>query len=347
MLYTCGVDRVGYSSNYITVLTVLSSFAVMMLHFNGVFWMHPEGSLWVSSNIIETVFYFAVPVFFMITGCTLLDYRELYSTRTFFCKRFIKTVLPFVVWSLIAYLYRCVSQGVWCFSPYFVAKGILNCRFIDIYWFFILLFGIYLSIPVLALLPDKVRVFTYMSALAFCTSCLPDFISQATGSSFFPRNFSFPLCSGYLIYPLLGYVLHKADLRPAVRVLIYIAGAASAVAHCIVTITLSDYDGICLLFKNYRHCTTVFFAAAVFVAVKYRAAAILTLAPLRRLIEYVKPTTLGVYLTHIYLYWFCGYVGVNTSSLLFRTVGTCFLFVVLAWSIRQVQKLRIGRVLLP
>lgn len=341
------MSSTGYSSNYITVLTVLSSFAVMMLHFNGVFWNHPAGSLWISSNIIETAFYFAVPVFFMITGCTLIDYRERYSTRVFFYKRFMRTVLPFIIWSLIAYLFWCARGGKLCLSPLFVLKGIINCHFMSIYWFFMPLFGIYLSIPVLSMLPEKVKVFTYMSLLAFCTLCLPGFLTQAVGGHFFPKSLEFPLCSGYLIYPLLGYVLHKVELRSIVRLLIYVAGAASAVAHFFATLMLSDSAGICMLFKNYQHCTTVFFAVAIFVAAKYNADAILSRAPVRKCIEYVKPTTLGVYLTHIYVLWFCGYLGVNTSSILFRTVGTCLLFVVLVWCIRQVQRVNIGRFLLP
>ncbi len=38
--------------------------------------------LWVSANLLETIFYFALPVFFMISGATLLDYRSKYSTKT-------------------------------------------------------------------------------------------------------------------------------------------------------------------------------------------------------------------------------------------------------------------------
>ena len=34
--------------------------------------------------VVETLAYWAVPVFFMITGVTLLGYREKYSTATFF-----------------------------------------------------------------------------------------------------------------------------------------------------------------------------------------------------------------------------------------------------------------------
>lgn len=64
------------SSNlfYITVLNVLSALAVVGMHTNGCFWQFSRERWWFTANIIESVFYFAVPVFFMITGATLLDY---------------------------------------------------------------------------------------------------------------------------------------------------------------------------------------------------------------------------------------------------------------------------------
>ena len=68
---------------YIDTLTILSCIAVVYLHANGIFWTHPSGRLWLTSNVIESFFYFAVPVFFMISGATLLEYRQRYSTLTF------------------------------------------------------------------------------------------------------------------------------------------------------------------------------------------------------------------------------------------------------------------------
>lgn len=49
----------------------------------------------------ETVFYFVVPIFFMISGATLMDYRDRYNTKDFFIKRGLCTFIPFIVWSLI------------------------------------------------------------------------------------------------------------------------------------------------------------------------------------------------------------------------------------------------------
>ena len=71
---------------YISILNVISAFAVIMLHTNGCFWDFSYERYWFTANIIEPVMYFAVPVFFMITGATLLDYKDRYSTEEFFLK---------------------------------------------------------------------------------------------------------------------------------------------------------------------------------------------------------------------------------------------------------------------
>ncbi|MBQ3865619.1 MAG: acyltransferase family protein, partial [Clostridia bacterium] len=88
-------------SAYITLLSVIGSIAVVLLHSNGCFWnFSAEARYWKTANVIECVFYFAVPVFFMISGATLLDYRERYDTAAFLKKRALKTVVPFLFWSL-------------------------------------------------------------------------------------------------------------------------------------------------------------------------------------------------------------------------------------------------------
>lgn len=53
--------------SFITYLNVYASFAVVMLHNNGIVWQHPTGRTWYSAIFIETFFYCAVPLFFMIT----------------------------------------------------------------------------------------------------------------------------------------------------------------------------------------------------------------------------------------------------------------------------------------
>lgn len=66
------------------------------LHVNFVLWEFSGQTYWIEANLIESLFYFAVPCFFMISGVTLMDYRERCSTREYFKKRIGKTVIPFV-----------------------------------------------------------------------------------------------------------------------------------------------------------------------------------------------------------------------------------------------------------
>lgn len=74
--------------DYITLLGVVSAIAVVYLHANGCFWDFSTDDYRFSANIIESVFFFGVSEFFMITGVTLIDYPKRYSTEDFFRRRF-------------------------------------------------------------------------------------------------------------------------------------------------------------------------------------------------------------------------------------------------------------------
>ena len=103
----------GRPANFITVLSVLSAFAVIALHANGVFWrFNAEAAWWRSANVIESAFYFAVPVFFMISGATLIDYRDRYDTRAYAKKRAQKTLLPFLAWTALGTVYRVLMREI-------------------------------------------------------------------------------------------------------------------------------------------------------------------------------------------------------------------------------------------
>lgn len=93
---------------YIQILGVIACLAVVAMHVNGCFWQFSYDRYWITANIIECICYFAVPIFFMISGATLLNYRKRYTTAVFFKKRFGKTLVPFLIWSVISaiVLYR-------------------------------------------------------------------------------------------------------------------------------------------------------------------------------------------------------------------------------------------------
>lgn len=65
---------------YIQILGVIACLAVVAMHVNGCFWQFSYDRYWITANIIECICYFAVPIFFMISGATLLNYRKRYTT---------------------------------------------------------------------------------------------------------------------------------------------------------------------------------------------------------------------------------------------------------------------------
>ena len=52
---------------YLPFVSVIAAFSVLILHSNGVFWVFSTDSYWKSANVIESVFYFAVPLFCMLS----------------------------------------------------------------------------------------------------------------------------------------------------------------------------------------------------------------------------------------------------------------------------------------
>lgn len=72
---------------YFDVLNIVACIAVLALHHNGiVHWFKVDTNAWKQALIFEVLFYWAVPIFFMLSGATLFNYRDKYSTCLFFKK---------------------------------------------------------------------------------------------------------------------------------------------------------------------------------------------------------------------------------------------------------------------
>lgn len=164
-------------SFYITCLNVVAMWAVVCLHTNGVFWQFSAQRYWFTANILESLFYVAVPIFFMITGATLVDYQDRYSTKEFFVRRAKKTVIPFLAWSLIGYALQ-LYRGETSPSLKGLVNGVLGTSIVGIYWFFPVLFCVYLTLPLFAAVAREKRksVFTYLAVAGFVVNSLVPFI---------------------------------------------------------------------------------------------------------------------------------------------------------------------------
>lgn len=136
-------DREDSRTLYFDVLNVLGTLFVVWIHFgNEVHW-YDGSTVWYWCLFIQVIAYWAVPVFFMLTGATLMDYQKKYSTKTFFIRRFRKTVIPYLFWGAIISLVKIkrgsiqipydgkISQLLYSISDLF-----LHNQMESIYWFF-------------------------------------------------------------------------------------------------------------------------------------------------------------------------------------------------------------------
>lgn len=333
---------------YLTVLNVLSCFSVLMLHCNDVFWHDPTGSLWISANFIETAFYFAVPVFFMVSGCTLMDYGKRYSTAVYFKKRFWKTVFPFLAWSLLT----CVNQmrlalrdgGIVDLNPVHIIDGILNNKYMEIYWFFIPLFAIYLSIPILTGIQDKLKAFSYASVLGLLlTSTMP--LLAKLFSVPYNTDLTPGIVSGYLFLAMLGYVLANREFKKTERISIYVLGLIGWAMHFFGTDWLSVPGNLDTTFKGYLNLPSVLQACGVFLFVKYH---IPSSEMFKKVITWLSGRTLGIYLIHFYtIILVTKVLRADTASLWWRTIGTVIVFVVSAGIVWVMQKMPLVKKIVP
>lgn len=310
---------------YYDVLNVAACLGVLFLHFNGLAHAFEPSWRWLQALSAECLFYWAVPVFLMLSGATLLRYRERYSTKVFFKKRALGTLVPFVAWSLIALVWKVATgqmeapQGLTE-----LVSLVLNAQIIDIYWFFIPLFACYAAYPVLSLLCDGShdRVLWYAVGAAFVFNSVLPVVLPVAGIQY-NSDLGFPALGGYLMYPVLGYLLSRSDFSAGQRRLIYALGAFGLAFRYATTVADSWAAGVTVgTFWGYLYFPCVLLSVAVFVLFKQIRWEKLFSTPAReKALRAAAGASFGVYLTHMVFFWYALQVtGLDGGRLLWRTV---------------------------
>lgn len=298
------------SSFFISFMSTISAVSVIILHANGSFWVFRSDFSWILNNVVESLFYFAVPVFFMLTGVTLIDYPTRYKTNIYLKKRFMKTGIPFLFWSLFACFLNFIEKpDVFCSGNFFVKvyNGIVNTEFVATYWFFIPLFCIYLSIPLFAMVCQvkKVLLFTYILIIGVPINILTPFLLKIV-NSLLNFNLEWPFCfsviGNYLFYPLLGYVLHNVNLKRKFRIIIYCCSLGGFFIHCFGTISFSlKNNALDIYFKGYDQMPCLMYSIGVFVFFKYFLVEKGS-SRLFRFTSWFQKYTFPIYLLHMFFF---------------------------------------------
>lgn len=332
------------------LLNIAACIAVVELHVNGAVWTFSYGRYWWICLIGETAFYWAVPVFFMLTGANLMDYRQRYTTKEYLAKRAKKTVIPFLFWSVISVLWgnavgNCDVHGwkQWI-------DAVLNSKGLVIYWFFVPLFALYLAIPALSLIPEAHRknIFGAMIVYSFITASVLPMAFQALE---IPFNYSMqnPLNGGsYVMFLLMGYWITHYPISKRTRMLSYALGVGALLVRYFGTLALSYRDGyVNLFFSGYERFPSVLLAVPVFIWFYYHDWSFISQKQ-RYLLTKLSSASFGVYLVHFYLLQvFTVIIGVDMRSIWWRALGTPILYPLSVALVLLVKRLPVAKELLP
>lgn len=248
------------------VLNILACLGVITLHHNGLVHTFDGSRAWAQSLVAECLWYWAVPVFMMISGANLMRYRQRYDTRSFFKKRALHTVLPWLFWSVVI-LSAKVWKGLIVLGPsplLDAVNRILSFTQVEyVYWFFRALFACYLAMPVFSLLCDRRDILWYVVALnGIAFSVLPR-LRTLTGLSI---SMDVALVGEMILFALLGYLLSTGLPAKKQRLLLYALGLCAVVIRYVFTyyrsFALAD---TATTLKGYQQMHSVFYAAAIFV----------------------------------------------------------------------------------
>lgn len=284
---------------YYDVLNVMATLGVVFLHCNGLAHTYSNTLAWYQALLVEVCIYWPVPIFFMLSGATLIGYRKRYTTKAFFQKRFMRTAIPFVIWTLIFAVVNKIYP--WEIGIRTFIDRCFNTSIQSVYWFFLPLFSIYLAMPVLSLLKDHRKTLWYMAGTSFLLiSLLPDLFGYVGLT--WNAALQMPMVGGYLLFAILGYLFATQDFTRKQRIIIYALGIFGIVLRYGMTVYLSVRDGVInKTFFGYMDYYSVFFGIAVFVFFK-NSKVIKKLEGNQKFVKFISKISscsFGVYLMHM------------------------------------------------
>lgn len=334
---------------YIDVLNILACISVIFLHMNGIVHGYSNTRAWKTALIFEVVCYWAVPVFIMLSGATLLRYRERYNTKEFFKKRFLKVLVPWVIWSLIVYIIKNKDINIIQFI-----KDFLYCRIESIYWFFPLILYLYCLVPIFSIFTEKEEYRKILKAIVVFIFVFAGIINPVCAilNISVPTIFSYCLThSSYIMFLLLGYLLSTMSISKKKRIVIYILGILSVLIRYCYTYYMSSKDGVLNkdLF-NYCSALSVFLAVAVFVFIKnIKWENIFEKIHINsNIIAKISSCSFGIYLIHMLAKSkLTNLFGLSTLSIWYRTVGAIILYLICLLMIYIIKKIPIIKKIVP
>ncbi len=304
-------------------LRVIATIGVIMIHeATPVVKMSYGGNMgnWWTGNIFDSAVRFAVPLFLMLSGATMLG-RE-YDLKTFYKKRFVRVLLPFLFWMLVYWVYRWMvlpashqphtSSSVLLWAVKLLGSEGISKHFWYVYMilFFYLLFP-WIGKGVRSLKNREVFWLIIGWALLSFSSRKLSVNFYSWTDHYLAKLLGYCQYSGYLV---VGYYLSKFRITTTKQRLIAGALFVASIAFAAVATFYYSWKSHRLDESMYGYVTfnTMLQAGSLFLLVKDTSVSNKVLLAIQR---FISKYSYGVYLSHIMV------IGILFQYDIFWTIG--------------------------
>lgn len=332
---------------YLDVLKFIAIFGVIFIHVCG-FTGHAK-MLNIRVSSFSQLFYFAVPIFLMITGTLLLD-KDI-TISSFLKKRLSRVVYPYLFWiclAIIMFLY--VSNTPVQDYPIQIADKFFNVSW---NWYFWMILGVYLVIPIVNEFiigkgEEACRYFIILMIFASIFYSLCAYLNYTTALDL--RYFIYPIS-----FVVLGYYLSRHEFGLSKNVLIIISLAVFMLTTAIKVVYSPDillYASNANIFLNSELDISIFSilqAASLFLIFKNLNYRILEKSPVKSFVTSVSRSSYGMYLSQIILLIplsqvFRYFISTGTGTFLHVILFTVLIFIItwiMVLAVDRIPKLHI------
>lgn len=336
---------------YLDILNIIAMIAVVAMHSNWIVHENPNIGAWNTSLIVECICYFAVPVFVMNTGATLMDYRKKYDTKTFFKKRIKKVLIPFIFWVGVMFIWRIfILKTLQLHGIVDFCNAFFSNQEESTYYFMFIIIGLYLIMPLLShLVKDEYR--TTLWYVFFLYIIVDGFIPNIL--RFFEINWNRDITSNLgslVIFVILGYLLSTEDLKKRDKILIHIGAVIGLIYRYSITFYLSKKTGLVNnLTWGYTSWNSILLAMSIFIIVKdIFGCKIKVSDKVAKVLSSISGCSFGIYLIHkIILHYELELLTINIYSWYWRIFGALLTYTITLSIVYIMKKIPVLKNVVP
>jgi surface polysaccharide O-acyltransferase-like enzyme len=334
------------------VLTIIACFAVVFLHCNNTVYNVSNTTEWKISLFNQSIALWCVPVFFMMTGANLLGYRSKYSTKEYFKKRILRTLIPLLFWSTIQMIRGLITGSLVIGSIQDFINIFTQGTAEPTYWFFYSLFAVYLIIPIISAI-DLIKhrqTLWYLFSLCFIGVAVIPLLKEFAGIMI--NGSLFANFAGHLGYVILGYLLSTTTITKHRRYLIYFLGVLSSASiffgSYYLNIILNHGPELNKLFMTFSSLSNYMMSVAVFVFICSINWAVIINQSSAALISKIAQLSFGIYLVHKLVLYAANYLfDFDERKVLYKTLGAIVLYLSSAIIVAILKKIKYVQKIIP